>query len=292
MTLKDIEYVSTIAKYKSFSKAAEKLYISQSALSQAIKKLEDDWEISLFKRGNKEVYLTEAGNIFIEKGKVILELSNELEQEMKEMSSSEEKIIRVGVSQFYGKFFFPKIIPVFNKKYPDTQIRIFEYLSQDLEALLFNGEIDVFVATLPITNSKLAYKEFFTEDMVLAVPKKDFPNLKNIDNLSLFKDRDFILPIKSLKTRDIIDKMCKSLNFKPNCILESKNFDTINSLVAQNVGIGFVPNAVEHHSQVRYIKIKNELCKRNFAIVYKKSRGHSHLISKFIKVAQEVMKDF
>lgn len=292
MTLKDIEYVIAVAKYNSFSKAAENLYISQSALSQSIKKLEENLGVQFFKRTSTSISITEAGEFFVKKGKTILELSDDLEYQIKEMAHLGENIIRVGVSQFYGKFFFPKIIPNFNKKYPDTQIRIFEYLSKDLEKLLLEGEIDILVATLPINNSQLEYREFFKENIVLAAPKNKFLNVKSIDDTSILKNEKFILPVKELKIRKTIDKIFKSLDFEPDCILESKNFETINSFVAQKMGIAFIPSVVEHNPDVSYYKINSDSCTRNFAIVYKKSKKNHYIISEFIKTAKETMKDF
>ncbi|MDP0488312.1 MAG: LysR family transcriptional regulator [Fusobacterium sp. JB021] len=297
MTLKEMEYVITIAKYESFSKAADVLFVSQSALSQAITKLEKELGLQLFRRNNKNVSLTFAGEMFFKKGEEILNLTSRFSNELNTLASCKKRIIRLGIHQSYGKYFLPKLIPFYKKLLPNVQIKMIEDYSANLEKLLLEDKLDVIISTFQEKNSKLSYKKFFEENILLAIAKnnhlnRDFDEDENIKEIDLtnFKDENFILLIKEFKSRKIIDNICKSLNFTPNCILESKDFDTINSLVAQNMGVGFVPSSINKDRNSNYYKIKNVDSNRNFYIVYKKNIVHRpYIIAEFIKLAENAM---
>lgn len=297
MTLKEIEYVITIAKYKSFSKAAEAIFISQSALSQSITKLEKELGLQLFRRNNKHISLTFAGEMFLKNGEEILSLTNKFNNELNTLASCKKKIIRLGIHQSYGKYFLPKLIPFYKKMLPNVQIKIIEDYSANLEKLLMENKLDIVISTFQEKKSTLSYKKFFEENILLAIAKNNHLNrdfgehqyIKEID-LTNFKNENFILLIKEFKSRKIIDNICKSLNFTPNCILESKDFDTINSLVAQNMGVGFVPSSINKDRNSNYYKIKNVDSNRTFYIVYKKKIIHRpYIVAEFIKLAENAM---
>lgn len=300
MTLKEIEYVITIAKYNSFSKAADILFVSQSALSQSITKLEKDLGLQLFRRSNKNVSLTFAGEMFLKKGEEILALTTKFNNELNTLASCKKRLIRIGIHQSYGRYFLPNLIPFYKKLLPDVQIKMIEDYSANLEKLLIEEKLDVIISTFQEKNPKLLYKNFFEENILLAVSKnnhlnKDFGENEEIKEIDLrtFKKENFILLIKEFKSRKIIDNICQSLNFIPNCILESKDFDTINSLVAQNIGVGFVPSSINKEKNSNYYKIKNVDSNRNFYIVYKKTSFHRpYIIAEFIKLAENAMANY
>lgn len=299
MTLKEMEYVVTVAKYKSFSKAAETLFVSQSALSQSITRLEKELGLRLFRRTNKDVSLTFAGDTFVNKSKELLKLEEKLTDEMKNLASCKKRFIRVGIHQYYGKYFIPKIMPLYKKMLPDVQIKLVEDYSANLENLILEDKLDVVISSFQEKNPKLGYKNFYTEDLLLAVSKcnpvnpnsnSDTP-IEEVD-LNLFKDENFILLIKDARYRKTIDKICDDINFKPNCILESKDFETINSLINQGMGIGFVHSSIVREKNTDYYKIKNINESRKFYIAYNITTPYRpYIVAEFIKLAENAMKE-
>ncbi|MCI6151779.1 LysR family transcriptional regulator [Fusobacterium perfoetens] len=288
MTLKDMEYVFYIAQFKNFSKAAEHLFISQSALSQSINKLEDELGLQLFRRTSKGVSLTYAGEFFLKESEKIISEVKILKEKLEGLSSCKKRTLGIGVFQFYGRYFLPKIIPEFRKLFPDVQIKIIEDSPYNLEKILLEDEVDLVISAFVDFNPKLIYKKIVTEDILLAVPKTN-PITSNIKDefidLSSFKDENFILLMKGIKARKNIDKICESLNFNLNCILETKDFETVNSLVSKNLGVGFVPGSVEKLEGVVYYKIRNSYSQREFFIAYKKNTQKPYIISEFTKLA-------
>ncbi|WP_300331876.1 LysR family transcriptional regulator [Fusobacterium sp.] len=294
MTLKDMEYVCCIAEFNNFSKAAENLFISQSALSQSITKLEDEIGLQLFSRTNKGVFLTYAGEIFLEEANKIISQTKIFKEKLETLSSCKKRTLGIGVYQFYGRYFLPKIIPEFRKTFPDVQIKIIEDSQYNLEKILLDDEVDLVISAFLDFNPKIIYKKIFTEDILLAVSEKNPINSKitknNID-LSFFKEENFILLMRGIKARKNIDKICESLDFKLNYLLETKDFETVNSLVAQNIGVGFVPSSVDKLEGVKYYKINNSYSSREFFIAYKKSTQKPYILSEFTKIASSLSKN-
>lgn len=294
MTLKDMEYVCCIAEFNNFSKAAENLFVSQSALSQSITKLEDEIGLQLFSRTNKGVFLTYAGEIFLEEANKIISQTKIFKEKLETLSSCKKRTLGIGVYQFYGRYFLPKIIPEFRKTFPDVQIKIIEDSQYNLEKILLDDEVDLVISAFLDFNPKIIYKKIFTEDILLAVSEKNPINSKitknNID-LSFFKEENFILLMRGIKARKNIDKICESLDFKLNYLLETKDFETVNSLVAQNIGVGFVPSSVDKLEGVKYYKINNSYSSREFFIAYKKSTQKPYILSEFTKIASSLSKN-
>lgn len=107
MTLKEIEYVIAIAKYESFSKAADAIFVSQSALSQSITKLEKELGLQLFRRNNKNISLTFAGEMFLKKGEEILSLTNKFNTELNTLASCKKKLFDLVFINHMENTFFP-----------------------------------------------------------------------------------------------------------------------------------------------------------------------------------------
>ena len=122
LSLKTMLYVVTTAKMCSFTKAADTLYVSQSSISQAIKALEEDLNTTLFVRQNNKIFLTKAGEIFVNEAEKLLERSELLKKRITEMSDKTQRTVHFGLSSFYSKYYLPALIP---------------HLEQDLQNVTF-----------------------------------------------------------------------------------------------------------------------------------------------------------
>ena len=150
MQLRDIQYVVTLAETLNFSKAAKALFISQPALSQSIRRLEDELGVTLFSRRNNAVELTRAGELFLEDGQKILQLSSHLKRQMEDIQKLKQGKLCIGITSLFGRFYFPKIYQVFRKLYPGVEILISEDTSENLEALILRGKIEFAILPLPL----------------------------------------------------------------------------------------------------------------------------------------------
>lgn len=280
MDINHLRYVVALSETKNFSKAAELLFISQPALSQYISRLEKNINVKLFNRNKSDVSITEAGKIYVEDAKIIIELNNKLMNKMKDFSSETKNILTVGVSQFYGKYFIPRIIPKFREISPSLSIKIYEAESKILEQNLLDDKIDIAIIPLPISSKDIKYEVLYDEKILFAVnsTNKKLNELKDVTNLSIFKDEPFILLKKGFKLRTLTEDICNEYGFTPKVAFEAENLDTLNSLVSNNLGMSFLPDIINRFDNIKYMNIDNNKSLRNIVIAYKHSiRKHNNI---------------
>lgn len=298
MELKDIRYIITIAQEQSFTHAAEKLYVSQPALSLCVQRLEKQLNTKLFIRDKNLLVLTPAGKMFVEDGRRIIGMTDELTQRIYDAVNFDNGIIKVGFSQFYGRYYSPELFRLFQTRYPGVRIELTEDFSPHLENYLVHGELDLAIIPLPILTDSVVYEPLFQEKIYLAMPKRlamdhcpgSVSAIPVID-LRLVKDQPFIMLKKFQKIRKLADRLCQECSFTPNVIFETQDMNTINSFIALNMGVGFVSDIIEKTSESRenvsYFQLKSDKAVRTFAIAYKKGANLSNPCKKFIALAQE-----
>jgi len=251
MDIKAFEYVASIVKYGSLSKAAEELYISQPALSQYITKLEQTLDIQLFFREGRKLKLTPAGEVFMQDGSHILSLYSNMCRRLADVDNGEIVNIHLGISQFYGRFYLPYILPEFLRSHPNVRFSITEALTGDLEEKLLAGKLDVCMIPMYVLNDNLTYHTIHQEEMMMAVPSASPINSLAFSTetgpairLSDLRNEEFIMLSGTQKFSSMAQKLCEDSGFHPNVICEVTNWDTLNLLVQQGLGIGFVSNLI------------------------------------------------
>lgn len=300
MDLKDIRYVIAVAEEESFSKAAHKLYVSQPALSICIQRLEKELNAKLFIRAKNKVVPTPLGKLFWEEGSRLLKMSQEMRQRINDAINFEQGFIRVGVSQFYGRYYSPQLFHEFQQYYPGIRIEIVEDFSNNLEDFVAQGELDLCIIPSPVYTDSVTHVPLFQEQIYFAmskeirlsemIPPSFSDNLPMID-LALAKDLPFVMLKKHQKIRKISEVMCHDAGFSPNIIFETQDLNTINNFISLNMGVGFVPDIIEKKSDVKdkinYYQIKSDKATRTFVIAYKKGVDLSKASEHFIRLAQD-----
>ena len=299
MQLRDIQYVVTVAHESSFSKAAQALFISQPALSQSIKRLENELNIRLFIRENNSIRLTAAGKIFVTDGIEILRMSNALRTKMSEIINLRDCNLKIGISTFYSNCYLPKILPAFQSQYPSIHLEIIEESSNVLEELASAGKVDFSMIPAPLDNKQLDSQVIYQEQILLALPPNHLlsrqitPALSSglpFIALALVKDAPFIFLKKHQKFTRMGMQLCRQAGFTPNIVFETGNWNTIHSLVATGMGVGFIPEILSETSTNErrpvYYRIMADNTTRPYVIAYKKGAILPAAALNFIEVAK------
>ena len=150
MEYRDFEYVLTIYQEKSLSKAAEKLYITQPALSIFLTRLETQLQTRLFERTKRGLVPTYAGQKYIEFARQSIALGRSFDQELCEIQAERKGILRLGTSPHIGSIVLPEVLFSFQNRYPNIQLAITEGTSLTLEMLIDNNELDLALMHLPL----------------------------------------------------------------------------------------------------------------------------------------------
>lgn len=248
MNLKEQKYICVIAETGNITRAAEKLYISQSALSMYVNNLESILDIKLFDRAGKRFVLTEAGRLYVDKAKKMLALQEEFNAELASMKAGITGSIIIGVQLRRATGLLPPVMSSFRKEYPHIQVILLEGVREDLEAALYHDEIDILIDNLEDVRSDLIAVPLFQDVPLIALPEchnlislASSPNYKHYPHfdLSRFRDEFFILPSKRQSLRYLIDRCFKSAKIFSPKFMEVRNIETVMQLVAEGYGIGF-----------------------------------------------------
>ena len=306
MQLKDIEYVSAVASEKNFSAAAEKLFISQPALSQAIKRLENELGVVLFNRSTSSVQLSSAGELFLAEGGTLLRLSHQLKQHMANLAAQKSGSIRIGISTFYSSYYLARILPAFRSLHPGIRISIVEGKSHELESMAVREEVDFSLIPMPLDQPELVRCHILHQEQILfAIPadsplrsqlhvsmSMDFPFI----DLSCASQEPFIFLHRDQRFYATALRLCQDAGFSPDIVCELTNWDAINALIGSGAGVGFVPELVTQRNLKDvpvpiYCRIVNQLVTRPYVIAYKKERELSPAASDFLEFIQALFKE-
>lgn len=177
MDLKDFTYLITIAEQGSISRAAEKLFMAQSSLSQFLQQVENELGVKLFQRTNRGIRPTSNGAVFISRLQKIIDEYQRAKNELWDNEDLKGGTITFGISSFRAKWMLPEILQRFYQRYPNVKIRVIEENSMRLEDLLLEGRLDLAVVAMPCAKLKDGVS-FLRRDEITLVVRRDHPAME------------------------------------------------------------------------------------------------------------------
>lgn len=179
MNISDLTCILTIAEERSISKAAKKLFMAQSSLSQSLQEMEAELGGRLFVRTSTGVRLTPAGEQMVAYARDALVDYRQLKNKVQDTEELKAGKVELGVSTFRGSYLIPKVLSLFRKKYPGIQVEITEANSMELEQLLITGRIDLALVALPLMKLQTD-AEFLMKDEICLAVSSGHPVLKYV----------------------------------------------------------------------------------------------------------------
>lgn len=242
-----LEYFLVLSETLHYGRAADRLYISQSALSQQIQRLEQLLGQHLFDRTNRRVELNHAGKLF---KKAALEITGKLHEaldhwnlELEEM----EGIIRIGFVGSAMQEFLPKIIKKFSKNFPNTRFSLDEMNNKSQLEALEAQQLDIGFMRSNEVPQHLSCRQVYSENLCLVVPENHWAAEHEQVDISALADERFILfpNQQSQMYYQQIIRLCKHYGFAPKISHRSIHGPTIFKLVESGMGISFIPSSLK-----------------------------------------------
>ncbi|NLP42860.1 MAG: LysR family transcriptional regulator [Veillonellaceae bacterium] len=292
MDIRHLKYFVEVARQKSFSKAAQILHISQSAISKMIIDTEAEVGLMLLNRNSKSVQLTEAGESFFQRAQQIVNLFDNLIPEIENEAKLDKGKVSIGLPPITGATSFAKLLGRFKINYPQIEILLFEHGSKKIETAIQDGSLDIGI----ICNSPAADKyDSFTlaNDPVWVVAHPDNPisKLPEIDFKTL-QNQSFVIYDSEFSLHHVIVDQCRLMGFKPNIIFETSQLELMIQIVAANLGIAFLPSktcADLDHNSFSTIPLSRPAIFHQMSIIWKKGFCLSHAAQLWIKFAKEYL---
>lgn len=297
MEFYQLNYFIAVYESRSVSRAAEVLHVSQPALSQCIKKMEDELHTNLFQRPMQKMKLTEVGELVYNYGKNITNQKQMMEGAIAEVLHSDEVEIKVGMSPFYSKHYLSSIIPYLRLQFPNIKVRTEEDISENLEKMLMADELDFCCVPQDPVSPGLTYEPICMEEILLAVPPDSPVNQYAIPaspiaylDTKWVRNQKFVSLKPVQKISRFLEPLYNSIGLKCEVVYETLDWDTVNIMIANGVGVGFVPDILckkttEQEKRPCYYRILNKQLLRHYSIAYKDGKTFTtlerHLISCF-----------
>ncbi|AKF95703.1 LysR family transcriptional regulator [Brevibacillus laterosporus] len=242
MDIKQLHYFVTVSNHLSYSKAAQKLHISQPSLSNAIKNLEQEIGSPLLERNTRKVELTDAGKILYKKSILLLSQMNMLKKEMEEVKLTGSGDLIIGIIESV-KHWIPKVIRKYQDRFPAINIKLIEVLSgKAVKESLRKYDTHLLITNQYINEPDIESFPLYDERLVLVL-HRDHPLAQKRGSILLeeLEREPFIISTEGFQTREDILTAFTLEQITPKIKYEIERFETALTLVRENLGITIIP---------------------------------------------------
>ncbi|WP_320939962.1 LysR family transcriptional regulator [Lysinibacillus capsici] len=286
MDIKQLHYFIAVSEQMNFSKAAERLHISQPSLSNAIKKLEQEIGSPLLERNTRNLQLTEAGELLFERAKVIVKNMEVLKIEMDEVIVHGTRDITIGVMESI-KHWLPKVIANYKKDYPHMKIHLVDILgSKRVKKSLKSYKTHLIITNQLMDDPELEVQTLYEERLVVVLPLHHPLAQKDTLTISDICEEPFIISTEGFQTRRDILTSFEQAGKNINIQFEIERFETAVSLVREHLGVTILPENYLQGPTAKTI-VKKEIeglnLSRNVYLVYLKNRHLPLAIRQLLK---------
>lgn len=254
LTIKVAQYILAVAQEQNITHAAQKLYISQPSLTQAIQRLEQQIGEKIFYREGNLILPTRIGDKIVSACSRLVKLARDLQNEIQDELKSYNEHIVIGMPYNLGVHMFPRLFMIYRQEYPTVKMTPVEGRSVELEKMLLAGSVDVALIPLPLpTQSSLLTTRMLIHERMLITVQKGHPIAAHaVDkgekypflDFSLLRDEPFVLGPEGQRNRVVCEQMCKLAHFIPNISYVCKNIDGQRLMAAAGMGFAICP---EHY---------------------------------------------
>jgi len=287
LTLKQLRYFESLARHGHFGRAADACAISQSALSQQIKELEQTLEGALFERGARQVALTSFGEDLAPRVHEILRSIDELEGQARVSRDRLLGRLRIGVIPTVAPYLLPTLIRKLTSLYADLDINVRETLTSKLIQELAEGRIDAAIVALPVSEPSFVEVALFAEDFVLIRPGEDAG--KSPPNVKTLREMRLLLLEEGHCFRDQALSFCDMHSARPRELLDASSLSTLVQMVGAGIGVTLIPEmavAVETRSaSVCVARFKSPKPSRTLGMIWRKT---SPLTQQLLRISEVV----
>jgi LysR family hydrogen peroxide-inducible transcriptional activator len=291
MTLNELRFVVALAKARNFRKAAEVCFVSQPALSLAVKKLEDELGVLLFERNRNDVTMTVIGELVVEQATRAIEEANRVKEIARQGNNQLVGALKLGVIYSIGPYLLPEIIPYLRQSAPEMPLIVEENLTINLETQLRNGVIDVAIIALPFDIPGIKTLPLYEEEFVVVVPiTHDWAKRDSINPEELADEKILLLNSGHCFSNQVM-QACPRLS-RNGEILQGNSLDTIRNMVASNLGLTVLPASatIERYQNplIKVVPFTKPAPKRQIALAWRKSYGREKAVEEIAKSIRQL----
>lgn len=265
MDVRDYEYIVTIADQGSITRAADRLFITQPALTKFLQRIERELGLNLFTRSGKQLVLTEAGHKYVETGRAILQLDRKLTQQLCQDAHTRRNHIRLGFTLGRSQEMLGRVLPKFVRAYPDVQITVMADTSRCQFEALKHNDLDIALVTnvehlpeytyIPVDQAYMALVVPANSPLVdLAEPMEGYP-FPVIDKACL-ENQPFLSLRSATNSGHLTRELLHKYDIHLKTLLELSDVRSVLDAVSQGLGVGIFMSVPIGDAKVRYLSLR------------------------------------
>lgn len=300
MDFRQLKYLTTVAEYRSITKAADALFISQSAMSHYIKKAEEEFGIQLFDRSTTPLSLTFAGQKYMESARKILLENDRLMKEFRDITHHMTGVLRIGTSRDRSSYMLPRLIPPFSELYPYITLEIITGSGQQLMEALRIGKIDLVL--LPNSGSDsfsgIEMQHIYSEELILAASASRLnasyllPGRQDAVDPKTLNGMPFFLTLQGHVIRTFCDSYFRKQHIHPQVKMEFSSNITCYRMASTGMGLAIIPYLTTQIAccshPIRLYSLGRERTLWNVSVMYRKDSYLGQPECDFIRISKEI----
>jgi DNA-binding transcriptional LysR family regulator len=290
MDLYGLKVLATVAAERSFSRAAEKLYRGQPAISLAVQRLEAEIGEKVFDRGGREVLLTDAGRLLLDYARRFQNLSDELENRLAELRDNSAGRLVIGANESTTLYLLPHIAR-YRKAFPGVKVRVQRSLSSRIPAQLLDGDLELGAISYQPRDDRLTSTVIYTDHLSFIVSPHHRLAGRRAVSIAELGTEHFIAHNVVSPYREVVLRAFERHKVPLHMDVEMPTVETIRKLVLRNEGVAFLPRmCVEQEIDQRRlceVQVKELKVDRQIRLVYPARRALSHAAKAFLELIKQ-----
>ncbi|MEA2197403.1 MAG: hypothetical protein QOJ25_1454 [Solirubrobacteraceae bacterium] len=292
MELRQLRYLLALAEERHFTRAAAREHIAQPALSQQIRRLEDEIGVPLVQRTTRRVSLTDAGELLVARARRILAEVDSAEMEMQGLRGVESGRVTVGAMHTMGPVDVSLALAIFHERHPGVELTVREQSSEELAEMLRVDELDLafLSVTERIESHGLGLQQLVSEELVAVLPLAHPLARRRRIRMAELAHEEFISYRDGSRLREVLVSAGRDAGYEPHVSLESNESQRIRRLVARGLGVAILPrsDAEGPGAEIATVTLISPGLTRDITLAWREGRRHAPAAAEFIELAREI----
>ncbi len=290
MDIRQLRYLVALADERHFTRAAEREHIAQPALSQQIRRLEEEVGIPLVERTTRRVAMTEAGELLVGRARRILSELNAAESELHGLRGIQTGHVSVGAMHTMGPVDVSLALAIFHERHPGVELTVREQSSEELAEMLRDDVLDLafLSVTERIESHGLGLQLLLSEELVVILPPTHPLRQRSGVRMAELAGEQFISYREGARLRELLNHAAREAEFDPQVMLESNESRRIRRLVARGMGVAILPRSDTDGggADVAVVALTDPALSRDITLAWRQGRRHTPAVAEFIELSR------
>ncbi|MGZ4198495.1 MAG: LysR family transcriptional regulator [Solirubrobacteraceae bacterium] len=292
MDLRQLRYLVALADERHFTRAAEREHIAQPALSQQIRRLEEEVGVALVERTTRKVSITEAGELLVARARRILSELSAAQAELEALRGILTGHVSVGAMHTMGPVDVSLALAIFHQRHPGVELTVLEQSSEELAEMLRDDVLDLayLSVTERIESHGLGLHQLVSEELVVILPRSHPLAKQSGVRMSELAGEQFISYREGSRLRELLNRAAREADFDPQVMLESNESRRIRRLVARGMGVAILPRSDTEGSgaEVAVVNLDKPALTRDITLAWRQGRRQPPAVAEFIELSREL----